>query len=1021
MYSRGSEWREWDLHIHSPASFHWDGERFGPDKKRNDELLDEMISALNDAAPAAYALMDYWTFDGWFALKTRCQEPTAPKLTKTIFPGIELRLAAPMAARLNAHVVFSNHIEDQHLRDFLSRLKLELINQPLSRHALIAYARNAGADKLKKHGFEKDKIAADDDQAFLAGCHIGEINVDSYKDAIRLVPDGHAIGFMPFSTNDGLDSIDPMEHYAYALGLFESSPIFETRKPDLWAAFCGIETDGNKKWIGNFQAALKNVPRLAVSGSDAHRYRGNGDNDRRGYGDFPSGKRTWLKANPTWKGLLQALKEPAKRSFLGERPPKLERVNQHKTFYIDRIRVNKAPGSTLADTWLDGTDIPLNADLVAVIGNKGSGKSALADIVALLGNSQQNTHFSFLKRDRFRGKAGEPARQFIGELSWLAGDPCTMTLSDDPSPDRVELVRYIPQGRFEALCNDHVSGKTDEFEKELREVIFSHVPRTMRLDALSFDQLIEQQENVFRARTGELRKSLRALNQQIVEIEDQLHPSRQKNLEEQIRLKTKQIEEHRAIKPSAVEQPTDELTADQQQASARLTEIAGMLEALKNEATKASEDRQLISKKRRSLRNIGERAALFEKQFTSFLSEIAEDLATANLKADDVITLSVKRAVLAEHQQALTTSDEELAKKAEATASAEVALVAEQKQLSEKLNEPQQRYQAYIQALKEWQTALEAIEGSETEPESLRGLQRRVAQILELPAVLAQKRTLRQDLTAQIFAVLEEQRAAREALFAPLQRLITDNALIRDEYKLQFQAKLLGSSDAIAANLFGSVKQSVGELRGEDESVAAVRGRFERYQYLVAADATGFAEDITSLLIESAEKAANNVPGIRAIMRKDKDPAEVYDYLFGLQYLEPKYTLLFQDTQIEQLSPGQRGALLLIFYLLVDKGRNPIVLDQPEENLDNETVVSLLVPVLNEAKRARQIIMVTHNPNLAVVCDAEQIIHATFNRKNGAQISYRSGAIEDGIINRSVVDVLEGTKVAFDNRGQKYH
>lgn len=178
--------------------------------------------------------------------------------------------------------------------------------------------------------------------------------------------------------------------------------------------------------------------------------------------------------------------------------------------------------------------------------------------------------------------------------------------------------------------------------------------------------------------------------------------------------------------------------------------------------------------------------------------------------------------------------------------------------------------------------------------------------------------------------------------------------------------------------------------------------------------------DMAALLSESAE-ATSNIPGIRALMRKDKDPVDVYSYVFGLQYLEPKYTLLFQDTQIEQLSPGQRGALLLIFYLLVDKGRNPIVLDQPEENLDNETVVSLLVPVLNEAKKSRQIVMVTHNPNLAVVCDAEQIIHATFDRKNGARISYHSGSIEDGIINRAVVDVLEGTKIAFDNRGQKYH
>src|SRR6185437_13238635 len=105
---------------------------------------------------------------------------------------------------------------------------------------------------------------------------------------------------------------------------------------------------------------------------------------------------------------------------------------------------------------------------------------------------------------------------------------------------------------------------------------------------------------------------------------------------------------------------------------------------------------------------------------------------------------------------------------------------------------------------------------------------------------------------------------------------------------------------------------------------------------------------------------------------------------------------------------------------LVDRGHNPIILDQPEENLDNETVVSLLVPVLTEAKKRRQILMVTHNPNLAVVCDAEQVVHASFDRKNQACITYVSGAIESPRINRYVVNVLEGTKVAFDNRGGKY-
>jgi predicted ATPase len=106
---------------------------------------------------------------------------------------------------------------------------------------------------------------------------------------------------------------------------------------------------------------------------------------------------------------------------------------------------------------------------------------------------------------------------------------------------------------------------------------------------------------------------------------------------------------------------------------------------------------------------------------------------------------------------------------------------------------------------------------------------------------------------------------------------------------------------------------------------------------------------------------------------------------------------------------------------LVDKGRNPIILDQPEENLDNETVVSLLVPVLTEAKKRRQIIMVTHNPNLAVVCDAEQVIWSSFDRKKGSTISYVAGAIENSAINGHVVNVLEGTMPAFSNRRTKYH
>ena len=97
-FPRGAEWRQWDLHIHTPASFHWDGQSFdpNPDAPVNAKIVDEMIGALNAAEPAVFALMDYWTFNGWFALKKRLAEVGAPELKKMVFPGIELRLVAPM-------------------------------------------------------------------------------------------------------------------------------------------------------------------------------------------------------------------------------------------------------------------------------------------------------------------------------------------------------------------------------------------------------------------------------------------------------------------------------------------------------------------------------------------------------------------------------------------------------------------------------------------------------------------------------------------------------------------------------------------------------------------------------------------------------------------------------------------------------------------------------------------------------------------------------------------------------------
>lgn len=1017
---RGSIWSQWDLHIHTPASFHWNGEKFNGDKEHDNKLIDKMIHALNNAEPEVFAIMDYWTFDGWFKLQNRLKEPDSPKLEKTVFPGIELRLVAPMDGRLNAHVIFSDKIEKQYLDDFKSNLQIAFINRPLSDSALRELARKTNDDKLTKHGFKKHNINSQDDEALRAGSTIAEITKESYVEAITRVPNDQAIGFMPFDTNDGLAEVKWFDHYAYVMELFQSSPIFETRDFGKRCAFVGEKVSDNVKYFNAFQYALKNIPRLAVSGSDAHCFIGEkGNNDKRGYGDFPSNKKTWIKAEPTFKGLQQAILEPAKRSYIGEKPPKINEIELNKTFYIDSVEIKKT-GTKSVGKWLDGCNIPLNPDLTAIIGNKGSGKSALADVIAMLGNSKQSKHFSFLKKDRFFGKSGEPANQFTGILTWHDGGKETRILSELSPEEKTERVRYIPQGYFEELCNEHTSGESNAFERELRSVIFSHTSEDMRLDALDFEQLIEKQEQSLRNRLSEYRKDLAKINEEIVGIEAQLQPIELKKLTETLQLKNAQIEEHKKLKPDEVIQPEIALDTIQQKIADDLAEVNRQIQNRQERLKTIASANTELAKQKQAIFDIQERLSLLQRSFDQLEQESADDLILLELSWSDIAVLDIRTSVLDSKKEMISSKQLELKTESERVEGEINELTGKQKTYTAQLDAPQRQYEAYQRQLTEWTQKLDALTGSPTEPETKIGLETRIKQIEQLPLELQKLREKRLQLSRDIFDTLNAQREEREKLFKPVQDLIQDNSLIRDDYKLQFQATLSASSDAIYNQLFRLIKQNSGEFNSQDESLTVIRNLFDSHD---VNDKKGTIDFISNLFkkIETSSKRGNqNVFGIFNMLKKDQTANAVYDFIFGLEFLEPRYSLVFQDTQIEQLSPGQRGALLLIFYLLVDKGQLPIILDQPEENLDNETVFRLLVPVLSEAKKKRQIIMVTHNPNLAVVCDAEQIIYANFSRSDNFTISYQAGAIENDEINKRVVTVLEGTKPAFDNRSGKY-
>ena len=148
---------------------------------------------------------------------------------------------------------------------------------------------------------------------------------------------------------------------------------------------------------------------------------------------------------------------------------------------------------------------------------------------------------------------------------------------------------------------------------------------------------------------------------------------------------------------------------------------------------------------------------------------------------------------------------------------------------------------------------------------------------------------------------------------------------------------------------------------------------------------------------------------------------DIEDYFYNLDkrqkylYVQPEIT--YKTKTLDKISVGQRGTVYLCLKLATSAFSTPIIYDQPEDDLDNQFIINELVDIFKSIKKYRQVIIVTHNANLVINSDAEQIIIA----KNTEEVlSYESGALENELIIKNVCDILEGGKYAFEQRKNRY-
>ena len=169
------------------------------------------------------------------------------------------------------------------------------------------------------------------------------------------------------------------------------------------------------------------------------------------------------------------------------------------------------------------------------------------------------------------------------------------------------------------------------------------------------------------------------------------------------------------------------------------------------------------------------------------------------------------------------------------------------------------------------------------------------------------------------------------------------------------------------------------------------------------------------------------------------EPKDVLCDFLSKNWYSITYDLVYQGDSFKSMSPGKQAFVILKLLLEFSKRKCPILIDQPEDSLDNRAIYTELVAYLRSKKKERQIILVSHNPNVVVGADAEQVIvanqHGADSRNEGeVKFQYHSGALEDSQrkdpsvptvlasqgIREHVCDILEGGVEAFSRREKKY-
>lgn len=1032
-YPRGSKWRRWELHLHTPGTLKNDQFSGTSITEKWSQYYDDIKKYIGkgdvpEKNIAVIAITDYLSIDNYLKVKS---DNNLPATVELVIPNVELRISPVSGSEtpINIHCIFSPDIDCELEDRFFGKLKFHHGNSNYSatKSELIRLGRDFSNNKHMDE-LEARRLAAE--QFVIPFSELKKLfseDPDLREKTVIIVSNKSTDGASGLEKHSDYfvtdESVKRSQLQATRQSIYQmADAIFSSREKDI-KYFTGTGVDSVNEVIRKCGCLMP-----CFHGCDAHENSKIFTPDQERF--------CWIKADPTFEGLKQALNEPQDRVFIGRLPEVITRVNENKTKYLRELFVDTIEGKDEpSNIWFKSNQIPLNNELVAIIGNKGSGKSALADIIGLCADAEHSDDFLFLSKEKFKKKGY--AERFYANLQFVSGTKTEefRTLSYEIKPTDLPKIQYLPQQYFETVCNE--IGKVESFRKEIEKVVFQYIPDEQKLKKNSFGELIDFKKDSIDREIATYKNKIEEINEEIIILENKKNPFFKKSLVSKKEAKEEELRVHieqkppEKINPASIEETPEKKSQRDNLVlwESRLHECENQIAVVETEITSCAIEIEELKQFKRDVENKAKEVELFLEQSREVAERYSLDI--SNIFSIKYETTPITIAINQRDNENIQRKDRlgvfELPDNAEfeqLTLRAKLTFCNNKiKKIKATLSQDEQEYQRYLDDLKKWEQKKRDIEGSKGTADTLEYINEQISYIdTNLDKDLSEKRLARLTITLNIYKKKVEIKSFYDEIKSEIDAMLTGCQDQNQNQNLTIDSSFFLAPD-FSNSFMSYINKSVsGSFRGLEEGKKIFQD-----EILSSLDPNqeGSIERFLQNIIEYLEidKRDRNVNTITQTFIGDQvsKRADFYRFLFSLDYLESHYELRQNGKSLDKLSPGEKGALLLVFYLVLDKSEIPLVIDQPEDNLDNHSVAKVLVPFIKRAKKQRQIIMVTHNPNLAVVADAEQIIHVNIEKENGNKFSFISGSIENPVINQKIVDVLEGTMPAFTTRKKKYH